>query len=441
MPVEQGLLADDTALERLLEQFSHLACGLLGRGADGIVRTGRLAAGAGMEQQFGLLAHHHGRLRGQRQFCLGIEHAVADRFDGAADHARAVHMAARGQRNGLHFPLGRGGSLVDGAEEGMHLLDLAAGRHHLAAQRFHAAGGALGLFADGAHQLADLVARFAGAHGQLAHFAGHHGKAPPMLAGAGGLDGRVQCQQVGALGDLVDGVGDAVDAARFFLQGPHQGHGRMGVLARLADLLQALVGLGAPGQAGATHVGRHSGGPLGVGGDVFRVGRRMGRVPHDFLHRLQVMLDLLADGVDEVRRFGRAYHHLVYHGAAAGQQLFRRAGAASTQEGTERHAAGRRQRRRHLRRPRRPGQGARAQRQRGKHHHSTQYRHPLPQHRLRKHSRLPLSRYGVATGAGARFTPPPAGPFPACGRSCCARCPTRAPRRMYCRHARPACAG
>ena len=49
---------------------------------------------------------------------------------------------------------------------------------------------------------------------QAAHFRSHHRKAPALLARAGGLDGRVQCQDVGLEGNAVDQLRDFADAAR-----------------------------------------------------------------------------------------------------------------------------------------------------------------------------------------------------------------------------------
>ena len=50
--------------------------------------------------------------------------------------------------------------------------------------------------------------------GQRPHFIGHHRKAAPGLAGAGGFDGRVERQQVGLLGNRGDQLDDVADPAR-----------------------------------------------------------------------------------------------------------------------------------------------------------------------------------------------------------------------------------
>ena len=55
-----------------------------------------------------------------------------------------------------------------------------------------------------AGQVADLLRRHLAALGQLAHLGGHHREALAVLAGARRLDRRVQRQQVGLVGDVVD---------------------------------------------------------------------------------------------------------------------------------------------------------------------------------------------------------------------------------------------
>jgi hypothetical protein len=55
-----------------------------------------------------------------------------------------------------------------------------------------------------AGQVADLLGGLLAALGQLAHLGGHHREALAVLAGARRLDGGVQRQQVGLVGDVVD---------------------------------------------------------------------------------------------------------------------------------------------------------------------------------------------------------------------------------------------
>ncbi len=66
----------------------------------------------------------------------------------------------------------------------------------------------LGAGLDLADQLADRLGLALGALGQLADLIRDHREATTMLARPGRLDGRVQGQQVGLLGDVVDGLDD-----------------------------------------------------------------------------------------------------------------------------------------------------------------------------------------------------------------------------------------
>ena len=94
--------------------------------------------------------------------------------------------------------------------------------------------------------------------GQLADLVGDDREPAALLAGAGGLDGRVQRQQVGLLGDAGDRLDDAADA--------------LGLLAEAADRDRRLLGGladGAHGLGRAAHdLGAALGGLTGAGGHL-----------------------------------------------------------------------------------------------------------------------------------------------------------------------------
>ena len=73
---------------------------------------------------------------------------------------------------------------------------------------------------------ADLFGRLGGLVGQVLDLGGHHGEALAGFAGAGRLDGGIERQQIGLVGD----VGD-------------QGHHRADLLRGLGHSLHHLVGL------------------------------------------------------------------------------------------------------------------------------------------------------------------------------------------------------
>ena len=52
--------------------------------------------------------------------------------------------------------------------------------------------------------------------GQLLHLVGNHGKSAPGIASARGLDCRVQCHQVGLMGNLLDHAGEFADLRDLF---------------------------------------------------------------------------------------------------------------------------------------------------------------------------------------------------------------------------------
>ena len=113
-------------------------------------------------------------------------------------------------------------------------------------------------------QAADLLGRAGAALGQRAHLARHHGEAPALLAGAGGLDGGIEGQQVGLEGDALDHTHDLADLGGRVL---HLLHGRAQLLHGLAAARGDLAALRA----------------------LLRdLGRRLGRLQHgagQLLHR------------------------------------------------------------------------------------------------------------------------------------------------------------
>jgi len=68
-----------------------------------------------------------------------------------------------------------------------------------------------GLLRDLPHGLGDLLGGVGGLARQRFHFASHHAEAAAGIAGARGLDGGVECEQVGLLGDRIDGLRDLGD--------------------------------------------------------------------------------------------------------------------------------------------------------------------------------------------------------------------------------------
>ena len=177
--------------------------------------------------------------------------------------------------------------------------------------------------------------------GQLADLLGHDGEAAALLAGARRLDGGVERQQVGLLGDGRDGVDDAADALAL---GAQLADGLAGLGRGVADGGHGLGGtrdgLGADARGGAGLVGGARGlvgvvgGSGGGAGDLLGHGARGGRGAHlalgaggDVAQRAGDLLDGAA-GIgrrrgDELRGAGDARgraRHLAHRGAQLGDE-------------------------------------------------------------------------------------------------------------------------
>ena len=69
----------------------------------------------------------------------------------------------------------------------------------------------LGILLDAHNHGGNLTGRGLGLLCQLSYFLGHNGKSPAVLTSAGSLNSRIQCQQVGLLGNRGNGVNDNAD--------------------------------------------------------------------------------------------------------------------------------------------------------------------------------------------------------------------------------------
>ncbi len=80
---------------------------------------------------------------------------------------------------------------------------------------------------------ADLVGGLCGLAGQGLDLLGHHREAAAGFAGARGLDGRIERQQIGLFGDRCDQLHDVADPVAGRRQFRHPLVGRGGLLDRL----------------------------------------------------------------------------------------------------------------------------------------------------------------------------------------------------------------
>ncbi|MNP29574.1 hypothetical protein D3C76_1226060 [compost metagenome] len=99
----------------------------------------------------------------------------------------------------------------------------------------------MGIAAQAGHQGLDLLGGLPGTPRQGAHFIGHHGKAAPLLAGAGSLDGGIQRQQVGLLGHALDHFQHITNGVDFGTEAVDAGTGSFCRRRQLLDALHALA--------------------------------------------------------------------------------------------------------------------------------------------------------------------------------------------------------
>ena len=71
---------------------------------------------------------------------------------------------------------------------------------------------------DFAHGFGDADGGIFGVFGQRSDFIGHHRKASALFARASGFDGRIECQEVGLIGDLTNGADHGADGLALFTQ-------------------------------------------------------------------------------------------------------------------------------------------------------------------------------------------------------------------------------
>ncbi|MCY1400019.1 hypothetical protein D9M71_150920 [compost metagenome] len=209
--IEQVAQADPAALDRRLELPGDLPGALASQVVDALVIVVQGHRGQLLADRLGQLLQLHrlafqatGLLVAGRQVAAHLAH----RFEQAAELA-AIVVRAGGDFADLLFHADRQGG--DAVQMLTGTLDLGHAGDQLGGQAADLLDHLAGLALDLADHLANLGGRRRGAPGQAAHLAGHHGETAAVLAGAGGLDRRVERQQVGLAGDRLDHPGDPLD--------------------------------------------------------------------------------------------------------------------------------------------------------------------------------------------------------------------------------------
>ncbi len=118
--------------------------------------------------------------------------------------------------------LRRIGNALDQRRQGLgHAFDFFQGNagvlgqsrtaHHFGGGLLHGNHRLVGIGLDRPHQGLDLPGRRRRALGQALYFIGHHREPAPGIAGHGRLDGGVEGQDVGLVGDVVDQADNVAD--------------------------------------------------------------------------------------------------------------------------------------------------------------------------------------------------------------------------------------
>ncbi len=151
---------------------------------------------------------------------------------------------------------------MDVAHQLVHLADLLLAEFGAARHPGHVVGHPGGQLAVLLHHLGYLAGGEGGAGRQLAHFVGHHRKAPSLLPRPCRLDGRVEGQQVGLIGNGTDGRDDGLDAPGLLVELSYEGDG--------------LIHLGGDQRRGIDHGAQQLGTGLGAAQGLLR--RAVGEV-------------------------------------------------------------------------------------------------------------------------------------------------------------------
>lgn len=134
--------------------------------------------------------------------------------DVAADLVHGFGLLRGGSGDFGDHAYGIGHQSVDAVEAILRLMDQIDAPVDLAGAGSHAGDGAVAVFFDLREQGIDVGGGFHGAIGKVANFVGHDRKAAAGLSGTGGLDGSIEGQQVGLIGDLADHTRDLADFGR-----------------------------------------------------------------------------------------------------------------------------------------------------------------------------------------------------------------------------------
>ncbi len=164
-------------------------------------------------------------------------------------------------------------------------LDLRQGDGAALARGIHGLPGARGLALQALDQHADLLGRTLGAAGEAAHLVGNYRETAALLTGPCCLDGCVERQQVGLLGDAADHVEHLADLVAVEYQLLHHVRQAIDMATERADGADRFVHHGAAG------IGLLLGDVSGIGGLDSAACNLLGGGEH-FIHGSSDLIDL-----------------------------------------------------------------------------------------------------------------------------------------------------
>lgn len=189
--VEQVVQRDAPLVDAALELHTHLGGGAHGRLAQAQVQLVGLVDG-GVEQLLGHVGLGEAGVGSLGQLTLGVGQAVEHGLHGIGDLPRGVDVGGGHAGDALNLVLSVGRELANASEHFHRHLGLLGALVHLVTERLHGTGSAVGLVVHVVQRGEDVLGGLAGAMRQGAHFLRHYGETPAVLAGASGLDGRVE---------------------------------------------------------------------------------------------------------------------------------------------------------------------------------------------------------------------------------------------------------
>lgn len=148
------------------------------------------------------------------EHCMAVAVVSApppDLFHGLHDIFGGCGLLFHWRGNALGLPIG----LFEGSTR---LLGIVPALFYRRFGLFHSGHRDQGRLLDGLDGRSDIFGRAHGFFRQLTHFVGHHGKSPSRIPCPDRLDGRVQGQKIGLVGDVVDHGHDLSDIPDLFIQ-------------------------------------------------------------------------------------------------------------------------------------------------------------------------------------------------------------------------------